>query len=1046
MHLNCMCIIQSAALLSSRLAERWRIGGLRCLRRWAGDGYDGGMFGYRIDFEAPGYLGLLALLPLLWWIGYRRLAALGAVRRQAALLLRSAVVLAVVCALAGVQLVRISDRLTVLYLLDQSDSIPPDLRRRSLEFAIDSVRQHRNAARQDQAGLIVFGRQAAVEVPPYADRLPAVTRLEGQLLRGDATDLEAALKLAQAVMPEETRRRIVLISDGIQTQGDARAAAARLAESGIGIDVVPVAVDAVGDVLVEKVDLPNDIRRGQRFEARVVLNHFAPAAASRPVRGRLNVTRRVGAEDELLLDQPIELAAGKNVIPLTHQIDQAAAYTYTATFIPESPEDDAIAENNRAEAYTYVRGRGRVLLIEPWDSPGQYQLMVDQLRQADIEVIVQPSNALFGSLAELQAYDAVILAGVPRSSGDSSESIVGFSDEQIEMLARSTQQLGCGLLMIGGPEALGAGGWAGTKLEQAMPVDFEIKNLKVTATGALQLVLDTSGSMQGEKLALCKAAAIQAVNALQPHDSIGLITFDTQPKEIVPMQRVGSRRHIQSRIATIAAGGGTDLFPAMELGYKRLRQADGSTRHMICLTDGLTPAKPFAELTRRMRDEGITVSSVAVGADADDKLMQRIATWGGGRMYKVMSPRAVPKILMREARRVSRGLIHEQPSGLQPEVAFPHAVLSGIDSDLPPLKGFVMTTPKSNPLVQTVLTSPVPTGQVNPLLSVWQYGLGRTAVWSTDAGHRWAADWTGWAGYEKFYTQLVRWLMRPVGESGKYSVATQLRDGQVKVVVSALDDSDDFLNFLPMNASVLDPEMKPVPLRLRQTAPGRYEGTFPAEASGNYFVNVVPQAGTAPLTTGVTVPYSDEYRLRQLNRPLLQSLASTKPRGGQPGQLLPPLDGTAQPSSDVANPFRSGLASDRTLRDIWPWLLLVFCWLFLCDIFVRRVAISFGWLPAAWAAIAGRAAPVSETIPRLDSLKAAKASVATAASERRGVRYQAVGQDRRQPDAVSDLEANPPDRQAVRWAVPQTDEPPADEHPSYTQRLLEAKRRASPRR
>jgi len=1015
------------------------------------------MFNLRLDFDAPVYLSLLGLLPLLWWISYRRLASLGPWRRWFALGFRSVVVIAIVAAVAGVQAVWVTERVTVLYLLDQSDSIPAEQRALMLDYAVENVRLHRDRAREDRVGVIVFGRDALIEVPPFADDLPQIRRLESLPERADSTDLQSALKLAQAIMPEDSRRRIVLISDGNETRGDAAATLSRLSEAGIGIDVMPVRLSQRSDVLVEKIDLPSEIRRGEQLEARVVLNRYGPADGPAVVKGRLRVTRRIAGEDQLLTDQPIELGPGKNVFPLRHQIDEAAAFTYVAKFVPDEPTDDVIAENNSATAYTYVRGKGGVLLIEPWDAAGGYQLLVDQLRQADIEVTVQPSNALFGSLAELQAYDAVILAGIARSSGESADTINSFTDEQIEMLVRNTQQLGCGLLMIGGPEALGAGGWAGTKLEEAMPVDFEIKNLKVAAVGALQLVLDTSGSMQGEKLTLCKAAAIEAVKALQPTDLIGVLAFDSEPREIIPLQRVGSRSHIIPRIAKIGVGGGTDLFPAMERGFVRLRSAQASTKHMIVVTDGQTPPNKFRELSARARDEGMTISGVAVGPDADVNLMRQIASLGGGKVYHVLSPRAIPKILMREARRVSRGLIHEDSAGIAPEITFPHVIIGGITAP-PPINGFVMTTPKANPLVQNILVSPVPVGQENPLLSVWQYGLGRSAVLTTDAGQRWAARWTIWPGYDKFFEQLVRWLMRPSGDNGKFSIAMQSRDGEVQVVVHAIDQQDEFLNFLSMNASVLDPNMSRVALSMHQTAPGRYVGTFPADTAGNYFVNVVPQAGTAPLTAGVTVPYSDEYRLRALNETLLQSLVSMPPRGGLPGEMLTPLSSETEKIAAQVNPFRPGLVSDRTLRDIWPWVVLAACCLFVVDIFTRRVSLSFGWLSQGWAAIRGRKPEETVAIQRLDTLMAVKQSLqpvcdqATARYQPVPMRYESQTPSAQRNESADRMTADTiasgvlPERKANQ---PTPDngraEKPA-ETASYTQRLLDAKRAAQSKR
>ncbi len=1000
------------------------------------------MFDFRVGFEDPRFLWLLLCLPVLWWISYRCLLAIGWRRRCIVLTARTVVVLAIIAALAGIQIVWVTDRVTVFYLLDQSDSIPAEQRRQMLDFAVQTAHEHRNRARQDCVGLIVFGREAAVEIPAFEDDLPLLRVPDGLPGGSDATSLEAALKLAQAAMPEDSRRRVVLISDGRETLGDAHAVASRLAGSGIGIDVIPVMLDAPAEVLVEKIDLPNDIRKGQPFEARVVLTNDA-ADRQPSAKGRLSITRRVAGETQLLFDQPVELAAGKNVFPLRHQIDEPASYTYEARFTPGSAADDAIAENNFANAYTHVRGKGRVLLIEPWDSPGDYQVLLDRLAEADIEVVVQPSNALFGSLAELQAFDAVMLAGVPRTSGDSATSITSFTDEQIEMLVRNTQQLGAGLLMLGGPDAFGAGGWAGTRLEEAMPVDFDVKNLKVAATGALQLVLDTSGSMQGEKIQLCKAAAMEAVKALQENDSIGVLTFNTEVREVVPLQRVGGRNHILPRIARIGADGGTDMFPAMEMGFLRLRKSDASTKHMIVVTDGQTHPQDFRKLTLRMKDEGITVTAVAVGADADVNLMREIASLGGGKLYQVLSPRAIPKILMRKARRVSRGAIHEDSAGFIPEVTYPHAVLSGIQTPLQPLTGFVMTTPKDNPLVQTVITSPVPQGQENAVLALWQYGLGRTAVLTTDAGQRWAKSWTASPDYEPFFTQLVRWLMRPTGDSGNFNVATQLRDDQVQVIVSALDPNNDFLNFLPMNASVLGPDLKPIALQLRQTAPGRYTGSFASDSAGNYFINIVPEPGAEVLTTAITVPYSDEYRRQEVNEPLLQALASTLPRGGETGELLPPL-GTATGDEVSFNPFRGGLVSDRSIRDIWSWAVLIGCCLFLGDVFVRRVVISLAWLGPTRKAGRGRDTELGQRMVRIDQLRARKEQLATSQKTSSGAaRFEPTAW---QPEATEQLRDN---LQVVETGTsPSTGNAfaPSADTKSYTERLLEAKRRTNSQR
>ncbi len=1013
----------------------------------------------RLGFEQSEFLWLLALLPLLWWIAFRRFAALGRFRGPFAVLVRSLVVAAVVAAIAGVQLVWVNDRMAVMYVLDQSDSIAAQTREPMFDYAIRSAERHRNRSRNDLAGVVTFGREAAIEVPPLEDELPRLSHRERSEIRSDATNLAAALELARSAMPDDTRRRIVLVTDGNETRGQAHSVMQRLAEAGIGLDLVPGSVEAGADVLAEKIDLPTEIRLGRPFDARVVLTAYPDGDSVEPLRGRLSVTRSSGGTDELLIDTAVELPPGKTVIPLRHTIDRPFPYTFEATFTPDDPGDDAREQNNRVTGFANVRGKSRVLLVEPHDRSGEWDWLADQLRDEKIEVVVQSSDNTFGSLAELQAFDSVILANVPRVSGDSGNAIVTISDAQIEMLVRNTQQLGAGLLMIGGPDSFGAGGWTGTPIERAMPVDFEIKNSLVSAVGALMLVMDVSGSMAGEKIEMCKAAARESVKMLRPSDSVGVLTFDTETQEVIPLQPVAERTHLLPLISRIGVGGGTDLYPAMERGFTSLSRNDAAVKHMIVLTDGITPDNDFSRLTRRMKERGITVTSVAIGDDADVNLMRQIATIGGGKLYHVLSPQAVPQIVMRESRRVSRPLIFEDDRGFEPMVALPHAILQGVGAP-PPIFGYVMTTPKDNPLVQTLLTSPMPQRAENPILAAWQYGLGRTAVLTTDGGQRWSKDWKEWSGGGKLYAQLTQWLMRASSDSGdRFSLATEVEEGEVQVVVNALDEDLDYRNLLEMNASVLDPELNPVEMNIRQTAPGRYVGSFPVEQSGNYFVHVIPEPGAAPLTTGVNVPFNEEYRVREINQPLIEQLLAFEPKGGERGERLPALTDHDFEGLLDNNPFREGLQRVRSAQDVWPWLVLIGCCLFVGDVMVRRIDFGLERLGVLWNRWRRRPVDTSQPVERLDRLARAKGQVAEDLQRRRPTispgpaaspdpvapsieggrssgsddELDAMFAGRNQPDAGGAAE------QGSRETPQPGDAPPPM---SYTERLLEAKRKA----
>lgn len=1011
------------------------------------------MYGLEIGFDQPWYLALLSLIPVLWVFSFRSLAGLGNIRRLTAIGLRTLVLTMIVFALAEVQLLQTSDKVTVTYVLDQSESIPVDKRQAMLDFVVQAVEDHRGKERGDLAGVIVFGRNATIEIPPFDDDIQVLGGLESHVnLRTDATDLASALKLAQASFAEGSSKRVVIVTDGNENLGDARAVAASLAEDGIGIDVVPVKLTTRSEVAVERVMIPSDIRRGQPFETRAVLNNYS----NQTVSGRVKFSRRVGLHDDPLGEIEVELPPGKKVFGFPGKIDNPGAYTYQADFVPTDPQDDLMTQNNRATAFTHVRGKGSVLLIENWQSPGEFEHLIDRLRANDIEVDLMSSDGLFTSLAELQAYDSVILGNVPRSSGDDAQSVASFSDQQIEMLVRNTEQMGCGLVMLGGDNSFGAGGWSNTELEKAMPVDFQIKNAKIRAVGAVAMMMHASELAEGNHWQ--KKVAEKAIKALGPMDYCGLIHWNGgdqwlwgEPKGII---QVGNRRNMMlARLGRMQPGDMPEFEPGMKKMLASFQSINASVKLMIVISDG-DPSPPTSGTLSRYAKAKIQVTTVAVGTHgpAGHKTLQNVANATGGRYYVVKDPRALPKIYVNEVRRVARPLIFEADPPVRPQITYPHEILQGIEGELPPISGFVMTTVKENPLVEVSAISPKPADEKNStILASWTYGLGRTAVLTTDAGYRWA-KWTDWENYDKFFSQLVRWSMRPVNDMGKFSVATDVKDGKVRAVITALDQKDDFLNFLNMSGSATSPDLESFDIKIEQVAPGRYVTEFDADKDGNYFLTVSPGPGYGPLRAGVNVPYSSEFRDRETNMALLKALARLKPKDGQPGVLI---EGELDPKNFAPllaiNSFRSDLAPAVDSQDVWPIFLVVMACLFFADVFVRRVTVNFDWVPPAvgWLRNKIWRTPVEQKVDEvLDRLRSSKAEVAEQIDDRRAAtRFEPAPDDtagappRSLEEVVGDVTPSTgrptaPGRPATQMA------PDADDDESYTSRLLKAKKQA----
>ena len=238
---------------------------------------------------------------------------MGRVRRWVAIVLRSIVLMLLVFALADMQWKQLSDRLTVIYVVDESLSIPEDLKPAMIDYVDREIRTHREAHINDRAGVIVFGGDPAIEHPPYDENIQVTYNTESHIDR-EHTNLAAALRLAQATFPEDSARRVVLLTDGNENVGDGLAQARNLADSGIGIDVVPIRYPPRAEVAVEKVVLPPDVNRGQPFDLRVVLDNVAPPdAKDAAVKGRLadhpqNARPRRSARSD---DRPMTARAGQ---------------------------------------------------------------------------------------------------------------------------------------------------------------------------------------------------------------------------------------------------------------------------------------------------------------------------------------------------------------------------------------------------------------------------------------------------------------------------------------------------------------------------------------------------------------------------------------------------------------------------------------------------------------------------------------------------------------------------------------------------------------
>lgn len=996
-----------------------------------------GLLAY-VRFETPGYLALLAVVPLLIALSFRSLAGLGTARRILAIAFRCLVVVVTVAALAGAQRTRRVKDLSVVFLVDRSKSIPADLQRQALEY-LKTTSEKR--PRDDRIGVIAFDGVADVEQLPMATLAIDQVSEPGE---PDQTNLAAAARLALALLPSDTAGRIVLITDGNENAGDALEEAQRLAAAGIPIDVLPIQYEHTNEVVFESLKAPPAATADETINLRLSLR------SERATGGKILLWH-----NDALVDlngaapgtgYPVELAPGPNpfVIPVPLRI--AGAHRFRAQFVPDRAEDDAIEDNNTGQAFTVVSGQGKILILATSQDLGSAQPSAEILRQAleaeklgcDLEVAGQ--NPL--DQVRLLEYSLVILANVP--AGD-------FRDEEKKALAVYVRDLGGGLVMIGGDDSFGAGGWLGSPVEEVMPVSFDIKHKKQFLKGALVLVMHACEIEKGNYIG--ERCAIEAVKTLSSRDLIGVLAWkwlsDQQGNWVVPLQEVGACTPILNAVKKMDMGDLPDLDALMRPGVEAVRaRKDVGPKHMIVISD-FDPAPPRKDLIATMKDSGVTCSTVAIGYGGhpiDERKARWIADSTGGRFYTTRDFSKLPQIFVKESREVRRSLVQE--TRFTPLLVNPLSpAVPGLTGEaLPELGGFVLTTAK--PLADNPIVRKSEEGE-DPVLAHWQVGLGKTVAFTSGLWPRWGTNWVAWPKFSKFWAQVTRWAARP-SEAAAFDVTTSVHGGKARVRIDALDKNADAINFLEVKGSLVDPAQQSRRLQLTQTGPGRYEAEFDARERGNYIVNLGYRKGqgkdavSGTLRTGLSIAYSPEYSQLQANLPLLEQV-----RARTHGRMLA--------AADAGAPFdRAGLPQAEARRAIWESLVQWMLVLFLLDVAIRRVAIRplelYRKARRFLAEIAGRERPVSEAAAVLSTLKGARDRVR---EEQLAARAPVAGEGRPAPSAryevpTPDAKATEDLSRALGGATQQdvpvvarpTGKKPVQSEGEYTARLLRAKRRA----
>ncbi|MCK4871658.1 MAG: VWA domain-containing protein [Phycisphaerales bacterium] len=1004
-----------------------------------------------IRFEQPELLWLIPICVLVTiWMARRSLTGLRGVKRWVVLVMRCILIMVIVTALAKPRWAERSSDVTLLVVVDQSYSMPSS-KLNVVTHVIGEALDRKRA--DDRLALVAAADEAWITSMP--NRLAAFDPTAPDSSVRDATNLAAGVRLAMAVAPHDTAARILLVSDGLETVDSVRSVAQLCLANGIPVDVIPITYDHPSEVVFDSVIVPAQARPGQAMTVKLVLRSTGYA------RGRIGLLRN-GQPVDLNPGEPgttfaVDVKPGPNTFSIPVDVPNKGVYRWQAYFesaagdrveMPATEEPGgALAvmfilqaqadeldnpNNNIAEAVTFVYGEGTVLVI---DRTGEEsRKLVEALRASRINVEVkQPEDAVMDVVA-LSVYDAIILTNVPAYD---------LSYEQQEALRAYVHDVGGGLVMVGGPDSFGAGGWIASPVADALPVKLDPPQTRQIPRGALVMIMHSTEMAQGNFWA--EKCAIAAVNGLTRKDLVGVIDYNWQGGDTweYKLQEVGDRSAVNRAIKNMPVGDMPSFESSLSMALDALVPARAGQKSVIIFSDGDASRASGSTILRCVKNK-ITVTCVMIAGHGTQGTMKDIAKKTGGEFFHIRNPKKLPELFQKIAIETQRSLIVEGEtySLTQRSLIGPTAGLRG---ELPTISGYVLTTDrggKSNIGITSNLG--------DPICASWQYGLGKAVACTFDVNPtRWANNWVPWENFEEFWERTIRWVMRPA-KPRNVSILTEQDGDIVRVELRILTDEGEFANDEHLRARVIDPANESEPLRMSQIGPGRYAGEFRVSRPGAYLVSMITgMGGTGTAVRGgsiqaaVAVPFSREFRAVKSNNALLQDIADMTG-----GRYLTQFDPQATDLFD-----RTGLTFPETLTDVWPLFAMIAVGVFILDVGIRRVAID---VPAVirWtrSLLAKRAEATTE------SMEAFKRSRAEVGSRLRGSKKRAAEAehidgsarfeaDESQAGAVLPLEGDMPEKPHRAPRRDRLDETPpsasdADDDRSVTARLLDAKRRA----
>lgn len=781
--------------------------------------------------------------------------------------------------------------ISTVFLLDVSESAG-DFEESGKDFISTAIE---SMPRGNKAGVVLFGDNSKIDKVlnkkkeyKSIDEKPVLT----------ATNIQEAVESALGLFERGGSKRIVLITDGEENQGDILKSIPLINEQKIDFKVYKITGEKGDEIYVDNVKVPDNISVGEEFSVSIdIKSNYATKAKLTLFSGR----NKVG-------EQQVQIQKGKNSFVFK---DKQSSGGFKGYRVLIEADGDKNKVNNEFSTFTNVMDKPNILLINgvKGDSKALEEILVNS--GANIKKISPSASP--STLNELLEYKSIVLNDVHRDDLSN-----GFMDN----IEAYVKDYGGGLITFGGEDSYALGGYKDTSLEKVLPVYMDKRGKNEVPSISINLIIDKSGSMSAEgggvsKLTLAKEAAMKALENLREVDEISVIAFDDTYDEVVPLQKVGDKEAIRELISGIQIRGGTSIYPALEQGYNMQMQSSAKIKHTILLTDGQDGYgfDNYANLLKNFNDNNITLSTVAVGEGANADLLNQLASIGKGRSYYTDIYTDIPRIFAKEVL-LSAGtyIINEE---FTPKILSNHEILAGVKTSdgIPSLLGYIGTSIKENAV--EILSS----NHDEPILAAMQYGIGRTVSFTSDVSGQWSKNYLAWEYGPQLIKNMVYFTIPKYGEEGKLNISQEGNEAKVEFYNDKIS-KDAKVKGIYNGENGEEGEFK-----LSQVEPGKFQANIPLSSLGFYNFSIREEESGEIKNNykgAFALQYSDEYKFNTNGEKLDVVIKETK------GSFI----------NKPEEVFEGKLQREYKKINLTTPLIIISILLFMLDIVYRRLNID----------------------------------------------------------------------------------------------------------